>query len=64
MNEPDEDRAARARAHALADAAAELHAAIDELTEAVLRGTVIEKNQARNRFELALAEHSAQLEAA
>jgi hypothetical protein len=58
-----EERETIERAAALTDAAAALRAAIDVLTAAILEGTAIEKAEARDRFEIALAVYTARFDA-
>jgi len=60
---PDHGREAKVRSVALNDATAELHAAIDALTRAFVDGTVLEKAAARDRFQIALATFTAQVDA-
>jgi hypothetical protein len=57
---PDEQHA---EAAALRNAAAELHAAIDRLTTARLTASLINRDEARDQFEIALANYSAHLDA-
>jgi hypothetical protein len=58
-----EERASGERHVALTDAAAELCAAVDALTRAFLDGTAVEKATARDRFQVALAAFTAQIDA-
>jgi hypothetical protein len=58
-----EGPAAGVQAADLIDAATELREAVDALSDAVLRGTAIERAAARDRFEVALATYSAQVDA-
>ena len=58
-----QDNAAEERAARLADAEGRLHRAISELTQAFLRGSAIERAEARDRFQEALAEYSGLVDA-
>jgi hypothetical protein len=51
-----------AEAAALRQATAELHVAIDGLTTAKLTASPVEKAEARDRFEIALANYSSHLD--